>query len=405
MLLSLALLGSAVVGRLLAGPQASAGAASGSGLSLLLLAAGTLATLWAFVSGPAHRGGEFLGERITPRGTLALGLLTAAQLLDLDTGHLRATIKEFQSSSNGSTSILTMLGLVLVALGTAAAAATLRSGNPLLATTGPLLQRLSPLAKGTLALLGLALGVVGMACLLSSDVALLLCFVLLALGATTCLFALFVAAKPGANDAPGPWGISSRGWVSLALLALAGGVLGAQEARRLGSLGSVSAAGPNKTGTSPRDPVDPVGDAPSVWSMRKYEYPTPYLSDSSSDRARLARELAETRRRLDAVEAGTRPERHAEKAAPAGKAASSGGAPSVVELSQWRHKPESPGPSSGTGPGADPDRKDKEQLEKELAALHRGIADLEAANRPFRPQENNASGKPPTVVDLSKWHH
>jgi hypothetical protein len=267
------------------------------------------------------------------------------------------------------------------------------------------LRRLSPLAKGTLALLGMALGVVGLGCVLSSAEAMLLCFVLLALGTTTCLFALSFAAKPGANDAPGPWGISSRGWVSLTLLALAGGVLGAQEAHLLGLLGSMNAASANKTGPSPREPVGPEGDAPSVWSMRKYEYPVADLSDASSERARLARELAETRRRLDALEASTRSDRPTEKAAPAEKAAPSGGAPLVVDLSQWHHKTDSPGPSSGAGPGADPDRKEKDRLEKELTDLRKKIADLEAANRLSRPQENNASDKPPTVVDLARWHH
>jgi hypothetical protein len=271
-----------------------------------------------------------------------------------------------------------------------------------LTNEGPLLRRLSPLAKGTLSLLGLALGVVGLAWFLSSEVAMLLCLVLLALGTSTCVAALLFAAKHGAKDAPGPWGISSRGWVSLAFLALAGGILGAQEAHLLGPFGLVTAA-PNKSDTSPRETV-PVGDAPSVWSMRKYEYPVPDSSDSSSERARLARDLAETRKKLNALEAGTRPERPKEKDTPAEKATLSSGGTSVVDLSQWHHKLDSPGPSSGTGPGTD-DRKEKERLEKDLADLRKKIADLEVAQRPSGPQANNASDKPPTVMDLSKWHH
>jgi hypothetical protein len=398
MLLSLALLGCAVGGSLLAGYQALQGAGPGSGLSLLLLAAGTVATLWAFVGGPAYRGGESLSERITPRGKVALGLLTGAQLVDLYNSHLRATLEQFQSSANGSTSILAMLGLVLVALGTAGAAAVFHSRKPLVANAGPLLRRLSPLAKGTLSLLGLALGLVGLASFLSSELAMLLCFVLLALGATTCVFALTFAAEYGANDAPGPWGISSRGWVSLALLALSGGVLGAREARLLAPFDSLTAVA-NKSGASPRDAVAFVGDQPSVWSMRKYE-PTSTDSDpGSSERARLERELSEARKRLAALESGPRPDRPAEKAAPAA------GDRSVVDVSQWNHKLEAASLSPGGAAATDPGRSERDRLAKELADAQRKITDLEAAKASARPPENIASATSLSTVDVSKWRH
>jgi hypothetical protein len=398
MLLALALLGCAVVGKLLAGHQASEGAASGSGLSLLLLAAGTAATLWAFVGGPPYRGGESLGERITPRGSLAFGLLTAAQFVDLYNGPIPAAIKQFQSSANGSTSILALLGLVLVPLGTAAAAATFHSRKPLLANAGPLLRRLSPLTKGTLALLGLALGVVGLACFLSSDEVMLLCFVLLALGAMTCFFALYFAAKHGANDAPGPWGISSRGWVSLAFLALAGGLLGAREARLLGPLDSLTVAA-NKSGASPREAAAPAGDEPSVWSMKKYQPASPASTDPGSERTRLERELFEARRRLTALESGVRPDRSTEKAAPAAADRS------VVDVSQWNHKLEVTGLQPGGGAGTDPGRSERDRLAKELADAQRKIADLEAGKGSARPPVNNAPAPSLSTVDVSKWRH
>jgi hypothetical protein len=68
---------------------------------------------------------------------------------------------------------------------------------------------------------------------------------LLTLGIVSGLLALFSSSKPGVDE-PMRWGITSRGWVSLSLLALAGVVLVAQEARVLGPLGArTDAAEPN----------------------------------------------------------------------------------------------------------------------------------------------------------------
>jgi hypothetical protein len=391
-LLSLAFLGSAVAGSALAWLRAP----EGSWLSVALLAAGVGATVWAYAGGPRRRGNESLGERLTPRGKLALGLLTAAQVADLVSGQLPATIKEFQTSAGGSTSILAVLGSVLLTLGTGAAAAMFRSGNPLAGGPGPLLQRLSPLAKATLTLLGLALGVVGLATFLSSEVGMLMCLVLLALGITTGLFALAFATKPGTTDAPGPWGISSRGWVSLAFLALAGGVLGAREVRLLGPLDTVTAAA-NKSGTSPREAAAPVGDAPSVWSMRKYEPTSPDSTDLASERAWLERELFDARRRLAALESGTRPDRRAEKAAPAA------GDRSVVDTTQWSHKSDSASSPPEAGTGMDSTRSERDRLAKELADARRKIADLEAGKGAARSPERNAPASSSSTVDVSKW--
>ena len=224
----------------------------------------------------------------------------------------------------------------------------------------------------------------------------LLCLALLALGITTGLVAVAFAAKPGPGDAPGPWGISSRGWVSLAFLALAGSVLGAQEARLLGPLGTVTAAA-NKSGTSPREAAAPVGDAPSVWSMRKYEPTSADSTGPGSERARLERELFEARRRLAALESGTRPDRPVEKAVPAA------GDRSVVDLTQWNHKSDSASLPPGTGTGTDPARSERDRLAKELADAQRKIADLEAGKGSSRPPENNTPASSYSTVDVSKW--
>jgi hypothetical protein len=250
MLLSLALLSCATVGTALALFLQPTSIAPGPCISLLFLAAGTGATLWAYVAGPPQRGGESLGERITRRGMLALALLTVSQFIDMGggpalaavanavgpSGHrAREALAHLQASGQQSVSILALLALFLMALGTGVALATFRSRGPLAPEGGPFLKRMSPLAKGTFLILGLALVVVGIASLLKPEVGMFICLMLLTLGIVSGLLALFFTAKPGVAE-PAPGGISSRGWVSLTLLALAGVVLVAQEAHVFGPL-------------------------------------------------------------------------------------------------------------------------------------------------------------------------
>src|SRR5262249_9418911 len=128
-----------------------------------------------------------------------------------------------------------LLALFLVALGTGVAVATFRSRSPLSQEGGFFLKRMSPLARGAFLILALALVVVGVASLFKPEVGMVICLILLTLGIASGLLALFFASNPGVDE-PAPAGISSRGWVSLTLLGLAGVVLVAQEARVLGPL-------------------------------------------------------------------------------------------------------------------------------------------------------------------------
>lgn len=380
MLLSLAFLGSAVVDRAQAWFRAPERFAAGSILSLLLLAAGAGVTLWACVRGPRRRGDESFGERLTVRGKLALGLLSAALVAELCSGGLFGTITHFQASATGAVSILALLGLVLVTLGTGAAAATFRSTNALLPGTAPLLHRLSPLAKGSFLLLGLSLAVVGLANLIAPDRQMLLCLVLLALGISTGLGAVLFASLPGIKDVRGPWSISSRGWVSLVFLGLAGGALATQEARFVGLLGSTTAS-TNRSGTGLREPVGPVTDELSNWSMRKYQPAQADTIDPEAERVRLQREVDSLRKQLAALASGTRTDRPPEKAAPA----QSTGSQSAVDLSQWNHKMDSP--------------------ESEPAYNRSRTVDREATRNPGRPQEASAAVTPASTVDVTKWSH
>jgi hypothetical protein len=278
MLLSLALLSCATVGTALALLLQPSTIAPASWISLLFLAAGTGATLWAYVAGPPCRGGESLGERITRRGMLALALLTVSQVADLGGGTALAavanavgpsgqraleTLAHLQASGRESVSILALLALFLVALGTGVAVATFRSPNPLSAEGRFFLNRMSPLAKGTFLILGLALVVVGFASLFEPEVGMFICLLLLALGIASGLLALFFTSKPGVAE-PAPGGISSRGWVSLTLLALAGVVLVAQEARVLPALvARTDAAEPGGREQSPSATGSGAGAAPT----------------------------------------------------------------------------------------------------------------------------------------------
>jgi hypothetical protein len=401
MLLSLAFLGSAVVGNAQAWLRTPESAPAGSVLSLLLLAAGAGVTLWAYLRGPRRRGDESLGERLTLRGKLALGLLSAALVVDLCSGGLLGMIKQFQACASGSVSILATLSLVLVTLGTGAVAATFRSGNALLPGTASLLHRLSPLAKGAFTLLGLALAVVGLADLISPEQPMLVCLALLALGITTGLAALSFAPVPGTTKAPGPWSISSRGWVSLAFLGLAGGVLVSQEARLVGLLGNMAVSTANRSSSALREPVGPVTDEPSNWSMKKYQSAQTDTIDSETEQKRLEKEVASLRKQLATLASGTRTDRPMEKNAPGQPARDQ----AVVDLSQWHHKVDSPGSSRGPDSEIEQLRGHKNRLESELANNRQRIVELEAVKNPGRPQENSAAMFPASTVDVTKWRH
>jgi hypothetical protein len=262
LLLSLALLGSAVVGGGAEVLRAPAGLFAP--LAVLLLAAGTGTALWAFIDGPRRRGDESLEERITRRGKFALGLLVAALVADLSTGRALATVKQLQGPG-GTTSILGVLGLFLLVLGTGAAAATFRSRPPLLPDAPSLAGRASPLARGAFLLLVLALAVVGLAGVLAPASGLFLCLTLVILGIATGLAAWLIDIKAEKREEPAPWGIAPRAWVSLGLLALAGVVLGAQEFRLLRGV-----TGPTAGQVQAAQPATPAGDGPSLFNLEFY---------------------------------------------------------------------------------------------------------------------------------------
>jgi hypothetical protein len=302
MILSLAFLGSALAGTALELFWAPTGAAPGPWLGLLLLAAGTAATLWAFACGPRRRGGETLRERFTPSGS-SRWLLAAAQVVDLFSGKDSATVQQLQATAGAVSAVLGALGLVLLALGTGAAVATFRSRTALAPGDGPPARRLSPLARGTFTLLGLALAAVGLAALFTPEVGTLLCLVLLTVGILTGLGAVGIIPRSGTRDEPRSLGISSRGWVSLVFLLLAGVSLGGQQVRLPWSLEGLGAGEGGQSQARKQEPTARVGDEPSIWSQ-------PYLPDPASqgpDRTQLEREVARMRSRLEAAVKTGRP--------------------------------------------------------------------------------------------------
>jgi hypothetical protein len=371
LLVTLALLASAVVAGALALLRGPAGGSPLPAASLLLLAAGTGATLWAYADGPRRRGDEPLGERLTPRGKLALGLLAGAQVLDLSSGRTLATIKEVQAPGNGAVSLLTVLGLVVLALGTAVAAVMFRVGSPLAPGPGPLVPRLSPLAKGTYLLLGLALAVVGLATLLAPEVGMLMCLLLLTLGTVSGLFALVMASKPGTRDEPAPWGISSRAWVSLALLVLACFVLGAREVNPLSASRNREGAAKQVKPAEQPALASAVTDQPSVWLLGS----RPAVSGDPG----AARELEALRNELREVKAwvlATRPATRSPTLTPAR---------SEARVAEW------------PAPGAA-----ESLVERKIAEMERKLDALAAQLRAGRPE----SQPRPAVSSAGRtWTH
>jgi hypothetical protein len=284
MVLSLVLLGCALVSSALELLGPAPGGGSASGLGLLLLAAASGATLWAYWRGPPRRGNESLRERLTRRGLLALGLLALALFVAAGGGRALAKIaplkdlfraprlrlgEQFQALGRQAVSILAVVGLFLVMVGTGTAVALFRSRSPLLPGQGFGWKRLSGLAKGTLCILGLALAVVALASVLSSVAGMFLSLALLALGIVTGAIALLPAFR---SDPPGGLalgGISPRGWVSLALLGLSGVVLATQDARILAPPGDRAVrAERSKPGSGQPTSIRSVQDQPSAWSLR-----------------------------------------------------------------------------------------------------------------------------------------
>jgi hypothetical protein len=231
---------------------------------------------------------------------------------------MNPSINPTVSVGQHSVSILALLALVLLALGTGVAVATFRSRLPLAPEGGRFLKRLSPLARGAFVILALALALVGFETLFKPEVGMFICLTLLTLGIAGGLLALFFTSKHGAEE-PAPGGISSRGWVSLTLLALAGVVLVAQEARVLGPLvaradaGQPSAQVPAKAGTPSPGAAGPSAQAPATPDTQSPGYkvvdlsrgirpsatpvvPTRSVADDEKDQ--LKRELQELKRQV-----------------------------------------------------------------------------------------------------------
>jgi hypothetical protein len=200
------------------------------------------------------------------------------------------------------------------------------------------------------------------------------CLMLLTLGIASGLFALFLTPEPGTADEPAPWGISSRGWVSLTLLALAGVLLVAQEARVLGPLAGktvaaepvAGAANSPAVGTRGPEKAGPAALAqqPTVWNM----WP----------------------RRIDSAEA--------RRGGTTVSARPSNGSPPGTDLGQGLR------PRPGPGIVASNDREDeKARLQREVQERLQRIAALEAstnaagARDPAPPPRQGG----PEVVDLA----
>lgn len=194
-------------------------------ITLATLLLGIAATLWAFLAGPGE--GATPTARLTPRGKLALVLLTVAQALTYAGGEASDLFQ--QTLARATPSILGLLSLLLVCAATGAAAATFRASSPLYPGPGPWMKRISPLARGTLLLLGMAALVLGLAVWLIPGPTATYSLFLVLLGAASGILSYTADRRTPPSDEVAPYGISPRRWVSLALLGLAGVSLGSEQ--------------------------------------------------------------------------------------------------------------------------------------------------------------------------------
>jgi hypothetical protein len=258
MLLSLVLLGAAVV----AGTAELAAGGALPHLGLLLLAAGAGLTYRAYRAAPPRRDEESPRRRFTRPGLVAVGVLAAAEFVLFGGDRLlpagAVSSGNLQAAAGQAVGALNALGVVAVAAATILAAALFRSRGPVAPGDGFGWRRLTPLARKALGAQALALAVVGLAGALSADPGTFTALTLLLLGAGAGVAALLHGPRP---DAPAPWGVSPRGWVSLVLLALAGLSLASRE---VSLLWPPAASARQADGTSV---AGPVTDPPSVWSL------------------------------------------------------------------------------------------------------------------------------------------
>lgn len=192
--------------------------------ALTALALGTGAALWAFVSGPSRVSSEPPAERLSRRGKIALGLLSAAELAAFGAGQAAA----LPDVNVSLPTALGVLGLVLVGVAGGSAAATFRAPAPLRPGPEPWWQRVSPLARVTLVVLGLAAAVLALSAALFPGPGATLSLVLLLLGAAAGILSYTFDPRAPAPVSAAPSGISPHRWVALALVGLAGLAFGAE---------------------------------------------------------------------------------------------------------------------------------------------------------------------------------
>jgi hypothetical protein len=301
-LLALVLLGLAVVEGAADGLRGRGSPALLALASALILAAGTGAMLWTFATGPRFRGDESLGERITWRGKIVLGVLLAALVVDLAAG---GAVAELLKVRVPGSLVLALVALLLIALGTVATASTLHAGSPLLFASEQTPRRLSPLAKATAVLLGLALAAITLATILAPEVGLRLGQVLLALGVASGLYALVHNGTANAPPQPGLMGISSPGWLSLAFLGLAGVVVGIQAAVLLNRSERSLTATSARSGTGPQAPLgQPEKVDQRDWRWKPDSERSVDVTNPEAELARLRRQVSELQKEIRSLRAG-----------------------------------------------------------------------------------------------------
>jgi hypothetical protein len=309
LLLTLALLflGAALVGRAVELLSVRASVAPLDWIELALLMAGAGATLWAFLGSKSDRIASTFGTNLSRRGRLALALLGADLVVDVARGRVTEAVQQLPGPAGGLAFLVGIPTLLALVLGTGAATLAFRSSSPLVAEPGSLRRRLNAPTRGMLALLALALAGVVLAARIAPESELFLCLMLLTMGIATGLVALFYQARAPLQEQPAPWGISARGWVSLALLAAAVVTLGVQQMRYLDHSAYV-ASRPSKSEATKAVPEEITAEAPSTWSMRLLPRPEPTAQEKEAEQKRWTRVIPVAPARTEKAEPAAAPD-------------------------------------------------------------------------------------------------
>jgi hypothetical protein len=382
---ALALLALAGVAGVVSVAQQPAAATFPHYVTLGLLFLGTGVTLAALTRAAPPQADGLSQPRITNQGWTALALLGSAQVAGMVNHRAVEAVQHVPAQAAGHSPVWGLIGLLCLASGTCAAATTFLARRPPGDDSVAGMVPLNPRSWWALALLGVALALLGLDTLAAPTPGGFFSLVLALLGVGAAVFGRVADAREKSEERSAILRISPRGWISLGLLTLAIVVLAGQQ-----TLALTSRTGPTAEAESQlaqlRAEVDQKQaalDALTSHGRDESAWMRPAAgSAASGDRTaqqvtRLENEVAALRERLAQSEA-------ARTRGPSNPSA----LPPSVRMDDWNwHSGAAGQPNS-----ADPTAAERARLEQELAGLKTKLAQMEAD---LKGRSNSASVSTP----------